>query len=178
MVTFKFENNDCVPLRQELKYILIRILVISVTWISSILYGLYLELETNPLLGTQFSGKASFYASKFHGKITANGEKMDKEKLTCAHKTLPFNTMLEVTNPDNGKKIVVRVNDRGPFSGSRVLDLSAAAADSLEMREQGVIQIQAMVVGTEGEVYVSSAAPIIYYLRSKEQKEQLAEVNE
>ena len=145
---------------------------------SCLFYGIHLEFENNPLLGTQITGRASFYGPKFHGKTTANGEKMDKFKLTCAHKTLPFDTMLEVTNLQNGKKVVVRVNDRGPFSGSRILDVSSAAADSLDMRHRGVVEVSAMVVGSEGKVYVSSIAPIIYYIRNKKQEEQLAEADE
>lgn len=161
---------------KETKMVLIRILIISLTLIGSVIYGIHLELESNPLLGTRFSGRASFYASKFHGRTTASGEKMDKAKLTCAHRTLPFNTMLEVTNPENGKKIIVRVNDRGPFSGSRVLDLSLAAADSLEMRHRGVIHIEAIIVGSDGEIYESSVAPLIFELRSGESKEDSVHV--
>ncbi len=157
---------------------MIRILIVSLTWILLINYGLQKELEENPLLGTRFSGRASYYGSKFHGRTTANGEKMDKNKLTCAHRTLPFNTMIEVTSRDNGRKVVVRVNDRGPFSDSRVIDLSSAAADSLQMKQKGVIYIDALIVGSNGEVYASSVAPIIFGIREKNGSDSLQIANE
>lgn len=107
------------------------------------------------VLGNIIEGKASFYGPRFHGKTTANGEKMDKFALTCAHKTLPFGTMLEVTNLANGKKVIVRVNDRGPYSGSRVLDLSLEAAKKINMIDHGVQRVQVMTVGCCGQVYLN-----------------------
>ena len=71
---------------------------------------------------------ASYYAEKFHGKRTSNGEIFNMNDLTCAHKSLPFNTILKVTNLSNGKSVQVRVNDRGPFVAGREIDLSKAAA--------------------------------------------------
>lgn len=111
------------------------------------------------LLGEEFEGKASFYSSQFHGKKTASGEKMDKDALTCAHPLFPFGTMIEVTNPSNGKKVVVRVNDRGPYTPKRVLDVSWGAAQKLGMTQVGVQYIKAMVVGCCGEVYISTNDP-------------------
>jgi rare lipoprotein A len=78
-----------------------------------------------------FAGAASFYADRFHGKRTASGERFDQNKLTCAHRYLPFGTRLLVENPENGNIVVVTVNDRGPFCHSRVIDLSKAAARRL-----------------------------------------------
>jgi rare lipoprotein A len=78
-----------------------------------------------------FTGAASFYADRFHGKRTASGERFDQNKLTCAHRYLPFGTRLLVENPENGNVVVVTVNDRGPFCHSRVIDLSKAAARRL-----------------------------------------------
>jgi rare lipoprotein A (peptidoglycan hydrolase) len=75
-----------------------------------------------------FDGVASFYAEKFHGRKTASGERFNMNALTCAHRTLPFGTKLMVKNARTGKSCVVRVNDRGPYSGARVLDLSPEAA--------------------------------------------------
>lgn len=114
-----------------------------------------LPFKNEPVLGTLMEGKASYYGPKFHGKTTANGEKMDKYAMTCAHKTLPFGTMIEVENPRNNKSVVVRVNDRGPYSGSRILDISLAAAEQLEMTIKGVIHIKATIVGRNGEVFIS-----------------------
>ncbi len=106
----------------------------------------------DPIIGTKFIGKASYYAFKFHGRTTANGEKMDNNALTCAHRTLPFGAMLEVKNKKNGKSVIVRCNDRGPFSGTRVIDLSYEAAKQLDMITQGIALIEATVVGVKGKI--------------------------
>lgn len=109
------------------------------------------------VIGEIMEGKGSYYGPKFHGKRTANGEKMDKFALTCAHKTLPFGTMLEVTNLANGKRVIVRVNDRGPFSGSRILDISLEAAKRINMISSGVQRLKVMVVGCCGETYLNTS---------------------
>jgi rare lipoprotein A len=80
---------------------------------------------------------------------------MDKFDLTCAHKTLPFGTMLKVTNLANGKSVIVRVNDRGPYSGSRIIDISLEAAKQIKMVDRGVQRVQVMTIGCCGEVYLS-----------------------
>ena len=85
------------------------------------------EAEARPL----GQGMASYYADRFHGRRTASGESFDKSALTAAHPTLPFGSLVRVTNPRNGQQVVVRINDRGPFSGGRVIDLSRAAAEQL-----------------------------------------------
>lgn len=85
---------------------------------------------------------ASYYSDYYHNRITANGEIFKQEKLTCAHKTLPFGTMLKVTNLSNKKSIIVRVNDRGPFIKGRDVDLSKAAADSLDMIYEGIVKVK------------------------------------
>lgn len=90
----------------------------------------------------QQKGKASFYAKKFHGRRTASGDIYHKDSLTCAHKTYPFGTMLEVTNPKNGKKVVVEVTDRGPHIKSRIIDLSLAAAKQLNIVGHGVAMVE------------------------------------
>lgn len=83
-------------------------------------------------------GVASFYHDKYHGRKTANGEIYNKDSLTCAHRTLPFGTKLLITNLDNSKTVQVVVNDRGPFIDNREIDLSYAAADSLDFIEKGL----------------------------------------
>jgi rare lipoprotein A len=88
------------------------------------------------------SGVASWYGGKFHGRKTANGERYDMHKLTAAHKTLPFGTKVRVTNSRNGKSVVVRINDRGPFVGSRVIDLSRGAASAVGMIDSGVARVK------------------------------------
>jgi rare lipoprotein A len=87
------------------------------------------------------SGPASWYGDKFHGRRTANGERYDMNKLTAAHKTLPFGTKVRVTNRKNGKSVVVRINDRGPFVGNRVIDLSRGAAGAVGMIRSGVAPV-------------------------------------
>ena len=93
-----------------------------------------LESAIERSLGT---GVASFYGRKFHGRRTASGERFDMNAMTAAHRTLPFGTRVKVTNPRNGKSVTVRINDRGPFSKGRTIDLSRAAAEQLGMVNRG-----------------------------------------
>ncbi len=92
------------------------------------------------------SGKIAWYGRKFAGRKTASGEVYNPDKLTMAHKTLPFGTRVKVTNPANGKSVVVRVNDRGPTQADRVGDVSLAAARRLGMVKAGVIDAELSVV--------------------------------
>ena len=86
-------------------------------------------------------GKASFYAKKFHGRKTASGERLHPDSLTCAHRTYPFGTKLRVYNPANGRSVVVKVTDRGPFVRGRIIDLSWRAAKELGIISQGVATV-------------------------------------
>jgi len=83
-------------------------------------------------------GLASWYGHKFHGRRTANGERFDMNALTAAHPSLPFGTRLTVRNPANGREVAVRVNDRGPHTGRRIIDLSRAAAQAIGLVKAGV----------------------------------------
>lgn len=94
------------------------------------------------------SGRASWYGGKFHGRKTASGERFDMNSLTAAHPSLPFNTYLRVTNKTNGKSVVVKVNDRGPFHGNRVLDLSYAAAKKIGLVSRGIANVTVERVGS------------------------------
>ncbi len=87
-------------------------------------------------------GTASWYGPGFHGKQTANGEIYDQNKLTAAHRSLPLGTEVEVTHVKNGKSVELRVNDRRPYVGGRVIDLSRAAAIELGMKERGVATVK------------------------------------
>jgi rare lipoprotein A len=89
---------------------------------------------------------ASYYAEDFHGKKTSNGEDFNMNSLTCAHKSLPFNTIIKVTNISNGKSVNVRVNDRGPFVLNREIDLSKAAAVQLDMIGKGTVKVKLEIV--------------------------------
>jgi len=86
-------------------------------------------------------GKASFYARKFFGRKTASGERLHKDSLTCAHRTYPFGTMLKVYNPANGRSVIVRVTDRGPYVRGRIIDLSWRAAKELDIISKGVAMV-------------------------------------
>lgn len=92
------------------------------------------------------SGNASWYGAKFHGRRTANGERYDMNQLTAAHRTLPFGTKVRVTNQRNGRAVVVRINDRGPFAGRRIIDLSRGAAGALGMVNSGVAPVKLEVL--------------------------------
>jgi rare lipoprotein A len=83
------------------------------------------------------SGMASYYGRQFDGRRTASGETFDMTEMTAAHRTLPFGTKVRVTNADNGRSVVVRINDRGPFSGGRLIDVSRAAAQRLGLIASG-----------------------------------------
>lgn len=97
-------------------------------------------------LGSSESGLASWYGHPYHGRRAANGEVYDMEKLTAAHRTLPFGTWLQVKNLSNDKTVTVRIIDRGPFVGGRILDLSHAAAVSLDMVGPGTARVKCTVI--------------------------------
>jgi len=90
--------------------------------------------------------KASWYGPRFHGKFTANGEVYDQMALTAAHKYLSFGTLLKITNPKNGKSVIVRINDRGPYIEGRELDLSKGAAIELGILAKGVARVKVQEV--------------------------------
>ena len=92
-------------------------------------------------------GKASWYGSNFHGRLTANGEIFDQNAITAAHPTLPLPSYVRVTNLDNGRSLIVRVNDRGPFVADRVIDLSRRSADMLGYLNTGVANVRVQYVG-------------------------------
>jgi rare lipoprotein A len=91
-------------------------------------------------------GKASYYADSLAGNTTASGDVYDPQALTAAHRTLPFGTMVHVRRVDTGAVVRVRVNDRGPFAGDRIIDLSRKAAEALDMMRAGVVDVELRVV--------------------------------
>jgi rare lipoprotein A len=105
--------------------------------------------------GTELQGFASWYGGKFHGRLTSSGEVFDTNDMTAAHKTLPFGTIVKVTNQDNGKTALVKINDRGPFIEGRIIDLSRAAAERLDMVGQGVARVTLDIVDfvTNSDLY-------------------------
>ena len=108
-------------------------------------------------LGSTETGTASWYGHPYHGRRAANGEIYDMEKMTAAHRTLPFGTWLEVKNLSNDKTVKVRITDRGPFVQGRILDLSHAAAVSIAMIGPGVAKVKCTVVVAPVQVANASA---------------------
>jgi rare lipoprotein A len=94
--------------------------------------------------GGVIRGRASYYANKFDGRRTASGETFSVGKLTCASRTLPFGTMIKVTNPRNGRSTIVRVNDRGPYTPRYFLDLSPAAASAIGLRGSAAVEARVL----------------------------------
>lgn len=94
----------------------------------------------------QLQGIASYYADEFNGRTTSNGEVFDMHKLTAAHRTLPFGTVVRVTNTQNGRSVVVRINDRGPFKDDRVIDLSLEGARKIGMIADGTAPVTLEIV--------------------------------
>ncbi len=113
-----------------------------------------------PEIGYREKGIASWYGEEFHGKRTASGEVFDMNGLTAAHRTLPLGTILKVTNPQNGRSVQVKVNDRGPFVSGRLLDLSYGAANRLGIIGTGTARVTIEVISLAG-----STAPAAYTIQ-------------
>jgi len=99
------------------------------------------KLQTSNFKLQTTTGKASFYSRKATGSRTANGERLHHDSLTCAHRSYPFGTVLKVTNLTNGRQVIVRVNDRGPYRKGRIIDLSWGAAKEIGMIAQGIVPV-------------------------------------
>ncbi len=93
------------------------------------------------------TGVASYYGDEFRGKVTASGERFDPDKLTAAHRAYPLGTRVRVTNLENGKSVVVRINDRGPYKAGRIIDLSVRAAREIGLVMDGVTRVAIQVLG-------------------------------
>jgi rare lipoprotein A len=98
--------------------------------------------------GRAQEGIASWYGGKHHGGPTASGERFDKNAMTAAHRTLRMNTRVRVTNKRNGRSVVVRINDRGPYTKGRIIDVSEAAARQLGMIERGIVPVRVEVISS------------------------------
>ena len=113
--------------------------------------------KTKPKLNKNqkvFYGTSSYYGKDFHGKLTANGEVFDMYGLTAAHKTLALNTIIRVTNKSNDKSLILRVNDRGPYVGNRILDCSYGAALKLDFLQQGTAEVKIEVIEWGDDKYM------------------------
>lgn len=94
------------------------------------------------------NGTASWYGGRFHGRLDARGQRFDENAMTAAHRTLPLNSMVVVTNLENGRQVQVRITDRGPYAHRRVIDLSRAAADALGYVDDGVARVNVRAIAT------------------------------
>lgn len=126
------------------------------------------KAELQPFSQDEFErGVASWYGDDFHGRRTANGEIYDMHKLTAAHQTLPFNTIVEVENQSNGLKVLVRINDRGPFVKGRIIDLSLAAARRLEMVGPGTAPVSLRITSPGNRDYRRGAPlRVVFFLQA------------
>ena len=104
--------------------------------------------------GDIISGISSWYGPNFHGKLTANGEVYDQYGVTAAHKTMPLGTVVKVTNVDNGKSVILRINDRGPYVGNRILDCSYGAATKLGFKDLGTANVEIKIIELGDGVYM------------------------
>lgn len=100
--------------------------------------------------GLKQQGVASYYSDRFHGRKTASGDRYDKSAMTGAHRSLPLGSKVRVTNLGNGKSVVIEINDRGPWAGKRLLDMSRRAAQDLGMISSGVAKVQLEMVDEDG----------------------------
>jgi len=139
---------------------------------KDILIALFALSGFAPLLAQTQKGKASFYSRRATGARTSSGERLHHDSLTCAHRTYPFGTRLLVTNPANGKQVVVRVNDRGPFVRGRIIDLSHRAARELGIIAAGIamVQVQPLKGATEENMHIP-------YKMEEEGKQDLPELD-
>lgn len=142
------------------------------TWMA--LAAMALLLSLSPMLSQRSQstsaqtqrGKASYYSRRATGARTASGTKLHHDSMTCAHRTFPFGTMLKVTNLNNGKSVVVKVTDRGPYGRGRIIDLSWGAAKAIDMIAQGVVA-----------VVVERLKPMVYPLKPEDDKPDLPEID-
>ncbi len=104
-------------------------------------------------------GNATYYGQKFHGRRTSDGSVYHRDSLTCAHRTLPFGTMIRVRNMANGREVVVKVTDRGPFARGRIVDLSYAAAKKIDMIQAGVTRVEVVPVKQKKSADSGSTIP-------------------
>ena len=121
-------------------------MIIRIFFLFFVLFNFVKGQTTNESESLVENGKASFYHDNFQGQETSNGENYNKNDFTAAHRTFPFNTFLLVTNKINNKSVVVRINDRGPFKKSRVIDLTRSAATKIGMVPFGVVPVRLEVL--------------------------------
>ncbi|MCD7059101.1 septal ring lytic transglycosylase RlpA family protein [Pelagibacterium xiamenense] len=124
----------------------VAILAITLAWALPLYSPAASAAEPSQIVQT-VNGVASWYGGRFHGRLTANGERYNMYALTAAHRSLPFGTQVRVTNHTNGRSVIVRINDRGPYVGNRVIDLSQQAATEIGMVNAGVANVTIDILG-------------------------------
>jgi len=125
---------------------IINVVFISVIFLMSASCSTISAQSPDGLSGFSESGKASFYASRYQNRKTASGERFNQDARTAAHRKLPFGTQVRVTNVTNGKSVVVRINDRGPFVKGRIIDLSRSAFKQIGDTDLGLISVKIEVI--------------------------------
>lgn len=120
--------------------------LVIVLVIATFLFSCSSTIESTKGTKSIIRGYASYYADKFHGKATASGDIYNMNELTAAHKELPFSTRVRVKNLKNGLSVIVRINDRGPFVDGRIIDLSKAAAQAINMIKDGVVEVEITIL--------------------------------
>lgn len=152
-----------------------------------VLFTILFVIQAGYLFSFSQEGVASWYGGKFHGRKTANGEIYDMNGVTAAHKSLPFGTIVNVQNLDNGKAIKVRINDRGPFIKGRIIDLSKKAAEAIGMMHSGTANVRitvddpnittAVLEKEKSEFMTIQVAAYKNPLNAKRMKEKIAQIN-
>jgi rare lipoprotein A (peptidoglycan hydrolase) len=144
-------NNNTIPALKRLAFLIATVLISSIT----MAFSKDSKTEEESSLVYEY-GKASYYGYRFIGRKTASGEIFTESMYTCAHKSLPFGTKLKITNLNNGKSIIVRVNDRGPYVKTRIVDLSIRGARELGLMASGIANVSVEIVNSK----FSSLGPI------------------
>ena len=122
------------------------LLLITTLFASSLTFAIEPEVKTKPESLFYQRGIASYYAHQFHGRTTASGEKFNMHDLTVAHRTLKFGTKVKITCEQTGKSVIAKVNDRGPFHGNRVIDLSLGTAKHLGIVQRGTAPVKIEII--------------------------------
>lgn len=125
-------------------------MAVSLFFTIAMLYGCAPHYTTKRPIHYKDKGEASWYGPGFSGRKTASGERYNQNSLTAAHRSLPFGTTVRVTALDSGKSVIVRINDRGPYSGGRIIDLSKAAAKEIGMIGTGTAEVELVALATPG----------------------------
>ncbi len=160
------------PFKRSHRHVLA--LLVAVVLLASCAKKRAIRAPVAPVIGSIEYGIASWYGYPYHGRRTASGEVYDMEKLTAAHRTLPFESWVQVTNLSNHKQVQVRITDRGPFVDGRIIDLSRAAARQIDMIGPGVVKVSVEVISPPQQPAVSLYAVQVGAFENRDNAERLA----